>query len=179
MKKWFIGISLMGLAVILLVYYFSRLVYSHSAPYREVSFDVPAVEALPLHAQVKGVNLDTFGREKVILVSFFASWCGPCHLNHGMLNILAQKHRVEIVGINVKDQPMAAQFWLMENGNPFSSIGSDPQGKVAAGWGVRGIPQMFLVDKNKKVRFSYTGALSEKQMEEFLLPMIRSLESEK
>ncbi|OJV47647.1 MAG: hypothetical protein BGO28_07405 [Alphaproteobacteria bacterium 43-37] len=145
--------------------------------FREVSYAVPDVTAPPLHTNVSGVGPDTFGN-RVTLVSFFATWCGPCHMNHGMLKIMAQRYNLNIVGINLRDQTAMAQIWLMQNGNPYSSIGSDPQGSVAAAWGVQGIPQMFLVDKHKKVRFIHTGPLTEKRIDEIILPLVRRLEAE-
>jgi cytochrome c biogenesis protein CcmG/thiol:disulfide interchange protein DsbE len=178
MKKWYVWMSLIVVGAGALIYVFLQFVQPQSMrAYREVSHEVPDVTALPLHTNISGVGPDTFG-ERVTLVSFFATWCGPCHMNHGMLKIMAQKHKMNIVGINLRDQTAMAQIWLMQNGNPYSCIGSDPQGSVAAAWGVQGIPQMFLVDKHKKVRFIHTGPLTEKRIDEIIVPLVKRLEAE-
>lgn len=178
MKKWFIWMGGIVVGAGILIYIILQFAQPQMMKaFREVSFPAPSTVIPPLHTNTCGIDLKTF-KGQVTLVSFFATWCGPCHVNHDMLKKLVKDHNVNIVGINLRDTPMATQLWLMENGNPFRCIGSDPKGHAAAQWEVRGIPQMFIVDKRAQVRLVHTGPLTQKRIDDVILPLLAKLKSE-
>lgn len=80
----------------------------------------------------------------VKLVNFFASWCGPCRIEHPTLAALAAEG-LPIYGINVRDDPANARALLDELGNPYAAIGTDPKGQTAVDWGTYGVPETFVV----------------------------------
>ena len=144
---------------------------------REVNQAVPRMIVPPLHNKTKGIDPDDF-KGQVTLVSFFASWCGPCHLNNTALLELANTHGIRVIGVNIRDQTSTAQLWLMANGNPFQAIGSDPNGQAAAAWGVQSIPHMFIVDKKANIRLVMMGALTPQKTQEIVLPFLKKLSAE-
>jgi cytochrome c biogenesis protein CcmG/thiol:disulfide interchange protein DsbE len=112
---------------------------------------------------------------KVSLVNIFASWCAPCRAEHPVLNALAQSKRVAIYGINSKDKPEAARAWLAELGNPYARIGVD-DGRVGIEWGVYGVPETFVVDRQGRVRYKHVGPLTEADIDRKILPLIAKLD---
>ena len=93
------------------------------------------------------------------LVNFWASWCAPCRAEHGTLMSI-QKNGYHIIGVNYKDTSLNAEKFLTELGNPYKAIGSDASGKTAINWGVYGIPETFLLDKENKILLRIAGPLT-------------------
>ena len=81
---------------------------------------------------------------EVKLVNFFASWCGPCRLEHPVLASLAEDG-LPVYGIAYKDDPANTTAFLRELGNPFLGIAQDPDGRAAPDWGLYGVPETFVI----------------------------------
>jgi cytochrome c biogenesis protein CcmG/thiol:disulfide interchange protein DsbE len=132
-------------------------------------FDLPALEG----AGVPGLaRADLDGQ--VTVVNIFASWCGPCRVEHPQLVALAKDARIRVVGIDYKDQPANALRFLNELGNPFAAIGVDTRGRIAIDWGVYGVPETFVVDRAGIIRFKFIGPLSAETVEGALMPVIEA-----
>ena len=112
---------------------------------------------------------------KVSLVNIFASWCAPCRAEHPVLNALAKSKRVPIYGINYKDKPEAARAWLAELGDPYVKIGAD-SGRVGIEWGVYGVPETFVIDRQGRIRYKHVGPLTQADLDRKILPLIAKLE---
>ena len=112
---------------------------------------------------------------KVSLVNVFASWCVPCRAEHPVLNALAKSTQVPIYGINYKDKPEAARAWIAELGNPYTRIGAD-DGRVGIEWGVYGVPETFVVDRQGRIRYKHVGPLTRDDLDRKILPLIAKLE---
>ncbi len=109
----------------------------------------------------------------VHLVNVWASWCGPCRLEHPILLQLAADKRFDLVGINYKDIPENAQRFLGALGDPFARIGADRDGKIGIDWGVYGVPETFVV-KDGIIVHKFIGPLSEEGLKSDLMPALRS-----
>jgi cytochrome c biogenesis protein CcmG, thiol:disulfide interchange protein DsbE len=112
---------------------------------------------------------------KVSVVNIFASWCVPCRAEHPVLNALAKSSRAPIYGINYKDRPEAARAFLAELGDPYTRIGAD-DGRVGIEWGVYGVPETFVVDRQGHIRYRHVGQLTEADLRQRVLPLIEKLE---
>jgi cytochrome c biogenesis protein CcmG, thiol:disulfide interchange protein DsbE len=107
----------------------------------------------------------------VHLVNVWASWCGPCRLEHPILLQLAADKRFDLVGINYKDIPENAQRFLGALGDPFARIGADRDGKTGIDWGVYGVPETFVV-KDGIIVHKFIGPLSEDGLKNDLMPAV-------
>ena len=103
------------------------------------------------------------------LINFFASWCAPCRLEHKYLIELAQKNEnIKIVGINFKDKKNNALKFLNELGDPYSLIAEDPEGKASILFGIYGIPESILINKELTIIKKIIGPIDQKQLKEIL-----------
>lgn len=108
---------------------------------------------------------DVFNQNKYYLLNIWASWCGPCRDEHDLLMKLSQNKQLEIVGLNYKDNFDNAEKFLNELGNPYSKILLDKDGTNSIEWGAFGVPESFLVYKNKIIK-KIIGPLNKKLIKE-------------
>jgi len=111
---------------------------------------------------------------KVTLVNFFASWCIPCRAEHPLLAGLTGKGFV-LVGVNYKDKPEDAKAWLDRLGDPYDVLVADRQGQTGIDFGVYGVPESYLIDKQGRIRFKQTGPFTPETIEKDLLPRVAEL----
>tara|TARA_B100000686_G_C16524713_1_gene829088 strand:+ start:319 stop:834 length:516 start_codon:yes stop_codon:yes gene_type:complete len=101
---------------------------------------------------------------EILLVNFFASWCIPCIVEHDFLFELKKQKEIKIYGINYKDNIKDLENWLNKLGNPYTKIGIDKSGLNSIDWGVNGIPESFLIDKDGIIRHKVNGIIDNKQI---------------
>ena len=104
-------------------------------------------------------SLDVFNKENFYLLNIWASWCVPCRDEHTLLINLSQNQKIEIIGLNYKDNLNNAKKFIKELGNPYSVILLDKDGTNAIEWGAFGVPESFLIYDNKIIK-RYTGPLN-------------------
>jgi cytochrome c biogenesis protein CcmG, thiol:disulfide interchange protein DsbE len=122
---------------------------------------VPAFTLNPVEGLKRpGLSDADLRQGKVTVVNIWASWCGPCRLEHPLLMELAARHDIMLVGINNKDDPANAARFLGALGQPFSRVGSDRDGRVTIDWGGYGVPETFIVDGEGMIRHKHVGPLS-------------------
>jgi len=112
---------------------------------------------------------------QVWLFNVWASWCVACRQEHPLLVELAKRKAVPIVGLNYKDKPDEAQAWLAKLGNPYDLSVKDMDGRVGIDYGVYGVPETFLIDKNGVIRYKQIGPITEEVWTKKMLPMIEEL----
>lgn len=110
---------------------------------------------------------------KVTLVNFFASWCVPCRGEHPLLAPLADK--VQLVGIAYKNKSEEATAWLAGLGNPYKVVAADLDGRVAIDFGLYGVPESYLIDREGRIRYAWKKPFSPDEIQHTLLPLIAEL----
>ena len=124
------------------------------------SFDSEALSSEILSSETAKLTLTDITQHPYQLVNVWASWCGICKTEHAFLLEL-QKEGIPIVGINYRDNPGAALNVLSNDGNPYSTVISDPQGKLALELGVIGTPETYLVDAEGQIVKKLLGVINE------------------
>jgi cytochrome c biogenesis protein CcmG, thiol:disulfide interchange protein DsbE len=135
---------------------------------------VPDFSLPPLIAGSPGLKSAEL-KGHVTLINFFASWCVPCRAEHPLLFGLAQDKRLEIDGIAYKNKPEDASAYIAELGNPYARIVLDQPGRTAIDFGLYGVPESYLVDREGRIRFRQVGPLTEAVIEQQLKPLIAEL----
>ena len=118
-----------------------------------------------------GKNLKSsiiFELDKIYLLNIWSSWCVPCRQEHSFLMSLNSDNKVNIVGMNYKDNFKNAENFLNELGNPYEEIFIDLDGTIAIEWGAYGVPESFLIYNNEIIE-KYTGPLNQDLIDEINL----------
>ena len=132
-------------------------------------FDLPPVQGRELGFSDRDLE------GEVTLVNVFASWCVECRVEHPFLMRLKEEKVVPLYGLNYKDKPDDAAAWLDTLGDPYTRTGADLSGRVAIDWGVYGVPETFVVDRNGIIAYKHIGAMSPEIFREKILPVVRRL----
>ena len=122
-------------------------------------------------APLPGITPEIFPG-KVTLVNVWASWCVPCRDEAPLLHQIAQDHRIQVVGINYKDQPENARRFLERYGNPFIAAGADANGRASIEWGVYGVPETFLIGRDGRIAHKLIGPITQENLQAELKPAI-------
>jgi len=112
---------------------------------------------------------------QVWLLNVWASWCVACRQEHPLLVELAKKKSVPIVGLNYKDKPDAARAWLAQWGDPYDLSVKDLDGRIGIEYGVYGVPETFVIDRNGVIRFKQIGPITEEVWQKKMLPLLEDL----
>ena len=107
------------------------------------------------------------------IVNFFASWCTPCLAEHPLFTRLAAREGATIIGVAWKNKPDEALAWLKKLGDPYKFAGADLEGRTGLDWGLSGVPETYLVDGQGIVRRHFRGPLTERDVNETILPFLK------
>ena len=108
-------------------------------------------------------------KNKYTLINFFASWCAPCRAEHKyLLNLSNENKKIKIIGINFKDKKVNAINFLKDLGNPYDFVGRDADGKISVLFGIYGIPESIIVDKDLTIIKKIVGPINQTQYDEIL-----------
>jgi cytochrome c biogenesis protein CcmG/thiol:disulfide interchange protein DsbE len=83
---------------------------------------------------------------------------------------------VPIYGLNYKDKPELALQWLSQYGDPYTVSVVDPEGRIGIDYGVYGVPETYLIDKNGVIRHKQIGPVTIESLEKKILPLIKELQ---
>jgi len=114
---------------------------------------------------------------KVTLFNVWATWCVACRSEHPVLMQLARSGKVDIYGLNYKDERPKAQQWLAQLGDPYVANAFDADGRVGIDWGVYGAPETFITDQQGIIRHKHIGPLTVDALNNEILPLIAELQS--
>ena len=113
---------------------------------------------------------------QIYLLNVWASWCVSCRQEHPVLLALAKRRVVALYGLNYKDERDDAEAWLGRFVNPYTASAFDADGRAGIDWGVYGVPETFVVDREGIIRYKQTGPVTPEIVEQKLLPLIRQLQ---
>jgi cytochrome c biogenesis protein CcmG/thiol:disulfide interchange protein DsbE len=157
-KRWLLILPLAALAALSLLFVGYALKHDpHVDPAALVGKPAPAVLLGRLDGgDPRPIRPDNPGP---YLVNFYASWCGPCRIEHPALMAL-NAQGVPIVAVAYKDKPEAAKAFVEQLGNPFTTIFLDPNGRAGVEYGVSGVPETFVVGSDGRILAKHTGPLT-------------------
>lgn len=135
----------------------------------------PGFRLSQLHEPGKMLGTEDL-KGQVWILNVWASWCGACLDEHPILVEFSKQNVLPIYGLNYKDRHDDALRWLAKNGNPYTASIEDNDGRVGIDYGVYGVPETFVVDRNGIIRYKRIGPVTTKILQEKILPLVRQLQ---
>ncbi len=169
MRRAWLPLAFIGLIALLAV---GLRLNPREVPSPLVGKPAPAFELPRLDAPDKTfTQKDMLG--KVWVLNVWASWCPPCLVEHPVVTDLAKI--IPVVGLNYKDAREDALPWLKRNGNPYELSVHDAAGRIAIDYGVYGVPETYVIDRQGVIRYKHIGPLTPEVSREKLQPLLQKL----
>ena len=108
----------------------------------------------------KFYKTDDLKKNNYTLINFWASWCAPCRVEHPLLIKLSKEKNLKLLGVNFKDKKKQADTFLNDLGNPYDFLTKDELGKSSVKFGIFGIPESILINKDLIILKKFVGPLS-------------------
>jgi cytochrome c biogenesis protein CcmG/thiol:disulfide interchange protein DsbE len=173
MKKALLPLGIFLVLVVFLAIGLTRK--PHEIPSPLINKPGPAFMAPVLNgAGLTVSNKDMLG--KVWLLNVWASWCVACREEHPVLVEFAKSKMIPMVGLEYKDKDADGSKWLARFGNPYDVVITDADGRIGIDFGVYGVPESFLIDKQGMIRYKQIGPFTMDVVRNTLIPMIRELQ---
>ena len=96
---------------------------------------------------------------QVVMINFWASWCGPCRQEMPLLESIYKKYNklgFTLLGVNVEPDSQAADDWLQATPVTFPIL-YDKESKVSKLYDVAGMPSTVIIDRSGKLRVLHQG----------------------
>src|SRR4030095_11850121 len=119
---------------------------------------IPAFALAPAVPGKPGLSSRELASGRPRMVNVFASWCVPCIAEAPLLSEL-KRQGVPIDAIAVRDRPADVAAFLVDHGDPFDRIGADPESKAQLALGSSGVPETFIVDGRRIIRYQHMGPI--------------------
>jgi thiol-disulfide isomerase/thioredoxin len=110
-------------------------------------------------------------RGKVVMLDFWASWCGPCRMQMPRVEKLHHEYKsrgLVVYAINLRESPSVARRYLEKNKYTTTAL-LDPTGSVSDQYRVTGIPSLVVIDKEGMIAAHFVGVRSEDDLREAIL----------
>jgi len=111
------------------------------------------------------------------MLNVWASWCVSCRAEHPILMDFARTNTIPVVGLNYKDGRDDGIKWLRDFGNPYMTSAFDNDGRVGIDFGVYGVPETFIIDKQGVIRMKHIGPLTPDAITKKIMPLIKELKN--
>ncbi len=106
------------------------------------------------------ITEDDLKKNNFTLINFWASWCAPCRDEHPILIKLNDEKNLKLLGVNFKDKKSNALEFLKDLGDPYDDLARDELGKQSINFGIYGIPESILINKNLVIIKKFIGPIS-------------------
>ena len=134
-------------------------------PDNNIKKEIPVFNTKDFFSEENLKSSSIFELDKIYLLNIWSSWCVPCRKEHPFLMNLNLDNKINIIGMNYKDNFENADNFLKKLGNPYKKIFTDLDGTIAIEWGAYGVPESFLIYNNKIIK-KYIGPLNQKLINE-------------
>ena len=146
----------------------------HKIPSPLINKPAPAFDLPQLHDTTRSFTPAEM-RGQVWLFNVWASWCVSCREEQPVLVAFAKSKLVPIIGLDYKDPRQDALNWLKQLGDPYVLSVSDADGRVGIDYGVYGVPETYVIDKQGVIRMKHIGPVTMQVLQEKIMPLVRAL----
>jgi cytochrome c biogenesis protein CcmG, thiol:disulfide interchange protein DsbE len=175
MKRLRFVVPLLLLGALVVVLWRGLRLDPREVPSPLIGKPAPAFSVARLDDAARAISRDDM-RGRAWMLNVWASWCAACRDEHPTLVNLSRAGSVPIVGLNYKDRREEALDWLGRFGDPYVKSAFDEQGHVGLDFGVYGVPETFVIDKQGVVRLKHVGPLTMDIVRTRIEPLLKELD---
>jgi len=146
----------------------------HEVPSPLINKPSPAFK-VPQLAQPEAQFSPEDVKGKVWILNVWASWCVACREEHPVLVELGRSQVAPLIGLNYKDKREDALALLKRQGNPYELSAFDFDGRVGIDYGVYGVPETYVIDKQGIIRYKQIGPVTQQLLEKTIYPLVEKL----
>jgi len=136
----------------------------------------PAFTLPQLHEPNKQFSAQEM-KGKVWLLNVWSSWCVSCREEHPVLVDLSRQNIVPVYGLDYKDKREDGEAWLERGGNPYVLSAMDAEGRVGIDYGVYGVPETYVIDKQGIIQYKEIGPVTPQNLKNKILPLVAQLQA--
>ncbi len=173
MKKFLVPLGIFIVLVVFLAIGLTR--DPREVPSPLIDKAAPPFTLVQLHEPARQLSLADL-KGQVWLLNVWASWCVSCRQEHPLMVELSKAGVVPIYGLNYKDKRDAALRWLEQFGDPYTVSMMDADGKVGIDYGVYGVPETYVIDKEGIIRYKQIGPVTAEVLKQTIIPLVRKLQ---
>ena len=148
----------------------------HVVPSPLIGKPAPAFTLPQLHEPNKQFSTQEM-KGKVWLLNVWSSWCVSCREEHPVLVDLSRQNIVPVYGLDYKDKREDGEAWLERGGNPYVLSISDIEGRVGIDYGVYGVPETYVIDKQGIIQYKEIGPVTPQKLKDKILPLVAQLQA--
>ncbi len=139
------------------------------SPQTEDKKNIPIFKAKDFNSNIYIDSDKIFEKNSFYILNIWASWCVPCRKEHSLLMELSKNQSIKLIGLNYRDNLENAKKFINELGNPYSQILIDNDGTLGIEFGAYGVPETFIIDKDKKIIKKIIGPINQEILKEIKL----------
>ena len=174
MKRWQFLAPLALFAVLLGFLAVGLNLNPREVPSPLIDKPAPAFELARLDDPAQRITRDDL-KGQVWILNVWASWCVACRQEHPLLVDFAKRNPVPLYGLNYKDKREDGLAWLRRFGDPYKASLFDIDGRVGIDFGVYGVPETFVIDKQGVIRFKQIGPVTPEVLRDEIEPLLKQL----
>ena len=168
-NKLILSITIIFLSFCFVVFYKGLNNSNTYTPQINDKKNIPIFKAKDFNSNIYTNSEKIFEEDIFYIVNIWASWCVPCRTEHPTLMELSKSQSVKLIGLNYRDNQINAKNFINEFGNPYSQILIDKDGTLGIEFGAYGVPETFLIDKNKNIIKKFVGPINQEIVNEIKL----------
>ena len=173
MKKFLVPLGIFIVLVVFLAVGLTR--DPREVPSPLIDKPAPPFTLVQLHEPARQLSVADL-KGQVWLLNVWASWCVSCRQEHPLMVELSKGGVVPIYGLNYKDKRDDALRWLEQFGDPYTVSVMDADGKVGIDYGVYGVPETYVIDKEGTIRYKQIGPVTAEVLKQTIIPLVRKLQ---
>ena len=168
-NKFSLFIIIIFLSFCFVIFYKGLNVPNNYSPKVYEKKNIPTFKAKDFYSDDYIDSDKIFEKNTFYIVNIWASWCVPCRTEHPLLMQLSKDQSIKLVGLNYRDNFDNAKNFINDFGNPYSRILIDKEGILGVEFGAYGVPETFLIDKNKDIIKKFVGPINQEIVNEIKL----------
>jgi len=167
MKNNFFFIVIVSLFIFCFIIFYKGLNNSNIyVPNVDNKKNIPIFIAKDFFLENEVSSEEIFNDNNFYILNIWASWCVPCRNEHSILMTLSKNKSIKLIGLNYRDNLDNAKKFIDELGNPYSQILIDEEGALSVEFGAYGVPETFIINKDKKIIKKFIGPLNTELLQE-------------